>query len=87
MELHGYHSTRLNQIVAESGAPKGSLYPYFPDGKDGLVEEAIAHTRQIMEARLREGMAAYTSPVEAIPHFLRNLAPTSRPVGFRQEVQ
>ena len=83
MELQGYHATGLNQIVAESGAPKGSLYHYFPDGKDGLVEEAIAHTRQIIEERLQEGMAAYDSPAKAIPQFLRNLAHHVQASGFQ----
>jgi len=29
----GYASTGLQQILAESGAPRGSLYHYFPGGK------------------------------------------------------
>jgi TetR/AcrR family transcriptional repressor of lmrAB and yxaGH operons len=37
----GYASTGLQQIVAESGAPKGSLYHYFPSGKEALGEAAV----------------------------------------------
>ncbi len=47
----GYAGTGLNDIVDLSGAPKGSLYHYFPAGKASIavaaVEEAgsrVAHT-------------------------------------------
>ena len=36
----GYAATGLNQIVEESGAPKGSLYHYFPEGKTAIAEGA-----------------------------------------------
>jgi len=39
----GYTATGLNQILAESGAPKGSFYFHFPRGKAQLAEEAIDH--------------------------------------------
>jgi TetR/AcrR family transcriptional repressor of lmrAB and yxaGH operons len=83
METQGYHATGLNQIVAESGAPKGSLYYYFPDGKDGLVEEAIVRTREKIEGRLQEGLDAYDHPSEALPAFLRNLAHHVQASGFQ----
>jgi TetR/AcrR family transcriptional regulator, lmrAB and yxaGH operons repressor len=40
-ETGGYFNAGLNQVVAESGAPKGSLYFHFPGGKDQLIEEAV----------------------------------------------
>ncbi|PPK70488.1 TetR/AcrR family transcriptional regulator [Actinokineospora auranticolor] len=38
---HGYHGTGLNQVVAEGGLPKGSLYFHFPGGKEQLAAEAV----------------------------------------------
>lgn len=38
----GYAATGLTQILEESGAPKGSFYFHFPDGKDGLAAELVA---------------------------------------------
>ncbi|PAU86743.1 TetR family transcriptional regulator [Pseudomonas sp. WN033] len=37
----GYAATGLNDILRESGAPKGSLYHYFPGGKEALGEAAV----------------------------------------------
>jgi TetR/AcrR family transcriptional repressor of lmrAB and yxaGH operons len=83
IELQGYSATGLNQILAESNAPKGSLYYYFPEGKDELVEAAISHTAQIIAERLRTGLAAHEQPVQAIPAFLRDLAKHVQASGFR----
>ncbi len=55
-ELQGYHATGLNQIVDESKTPRGSLYYYFPDGKEEIaaeavtlrMSEAITHTYQLI---------------------------------------
>ncbi len=37
----GYAATGLAEILAESGAPKGSLYHYFPAGKEAIGEAAL----------------------------------------------
>jgi AcrR family transcriptional regulator len=37
----GYVGTGLKQIVAESGAPFGSIYHFFPGGKQQLAAEVI----------------------------------------------
>ncbi|MGL5792847.1 MAG: TetR/AcrR family transcriptional regulator [Waterburya sp.] len=31
---HGYHGTSYSQIIKTSGLGKGSLYHYFPGGKE-----------------------------------------------------
>jgi AcrR family transcriptional regulator len=37
----GYNGTGLKQVVAEAGAPFGSLYHHFPGGKAELGDEVI----------------------------------------------
>src|SRR5262252_950767 len=41
LQLRGYHGTGLNEIVAASGAPRGSLYFHFPGGKEQLAVAAM----------------------------------------------
>ena len=37
----GYAATGIAEILQKSGAPKGSLYYYFPDGKEAVGAEAV----------------------------------------------
>lgn len=50
----GYTATGLTQILDESGAPKGSFYFHFPDGKQQLAREVLA----IYGARVEGGLKA-----------------------------
>jgi|SRR5579884_4351503 len=83
LESQGYHATGLNQILAESGAPKGSLYYYFPEGKEELTAEAIARSGGILAQNIRKGLAAIDDPVEAIPAFVCGIAHGVEASGFR----
>lgn len=38
---HGYTGTGLKQIAVDGGAPMGSLYHFFPGGKDELTADAL----------------------------------------------
>jgi len=40
----GYHATALSQVIAESGAPRGSIYFHFPGGKEQLAVAAVARS-------------------------------------------
>jgi AcrR family transcriptional regulator len=42
----GYHATGLKQIVDASSAPLGSLYHFFPGGKQDLALQAIHRTAE-----------------------------------------
>lgn len=50
VESGGYFNAGLNQVIAASGAPRGSLYFHFPDGKDQLVGESIRRAGQAIGA-------------------------------------
>jgi len=79
----GFHATGLNQIVAESGAPKGSLYFHFPEGKQQLAGEAIALGAGETEALLREVLDSAGSPRDVVTTVVRYFADTLENSGFR----
>ncbi len=75
----GFHGTSLNEILEQSGAPRGSLYYHFPGGKEELVLEAtrqgVASVTQLLKELLTgspdvaDGMRAF---IEAVAHVLRD---------------
>lgn len=50
IQVNGYAGTGLNAVLAHSGAPKGSLYFHFPEGKEQLGERAIGLAADHFEA-------------------------------------
>ena len=41
LALRGLEGTAFSDVLERSGAPRGSIYHHFPDGKEQLVEAAI----------------------------------------------
>jgi len=66
LRQRGYHGTSLNDILAASGAPRGSLYFHFPGGKDQLVIEVTRASIDEISQRLRGTLAAEKSPAAAV---------------------
>lgn len=83
LEAQGYNATGLNQIISKSGAPKGSLYYYFPDGKEGLAAAAIERTGTMLAERVKMNLAEHPSPAEAVRAFVHRIAQGVEVSGFR----
>ena len=78
LQHRGYHGTSLSDILAASGAPRGSLYFHFPGGKDQLAIEATRAAVDEATQALRETLAKAKNPaqgvrayVEAAGHLMR----------------
>ncbi|MEV0374905.1 TetR/AcrR family transcriptional regulator [Streptomyces sp. NPDC050636] len=65
-QRQGYGATGLTQVLAESGAPKGSLYFHFPQGKEQLAAEAVTLAGTEMGERMAAALAAASGPADAI---------------------
>lgn len=66
LQTQGYHGTGLKQILAESGAPRGSLYFHFPGGKEELVCAALHACGREWRDRLEAVIAGIDDLASAI---------------------
>ena len=83
LENQGYHATGLNEIVRESGAPKGSIYYYFPDGKEGITSEAVKFAGRVVSERINIHLAKYEDPAESIRSFIETIAHFVEKSGYK----
>ena len=83
LEAQGYHATGLNQILEESRTPKGSLYYYFPGGKEALAAEAITSMGQEVQERIETTLAATEAPGAAVRQFILRVAHHVQASEFR----
>lgn len=80
---NGYAQTGLNEILRRSGAPKGSLYHYFPGGKEELGAAAVTAACRTVERTLLELEESCSSPAEFLSSYLRLLGGWMEASGFR----
>jgi AcrR family transcriptional regulator len=52
MSERGVEATSFSEVLAHSGAPRGSIYHHFPGGKAQLIEEATRFTGDFVAAAL-----------------------------------
>ena len=64
----GVSATSFSDVLADSGAPRGSIYHHFPDGKEQLAGDAIRWTSARVLAHLRAGKPR--SPSEVLERFI-----------------
>lgn len=66
MQAQGFHATGLNQIIQESGAPKGSLYFHFPEGKEAIAVAAMEQSGRQLTTVLQQLLTLAPTMPEAL---------------------
>lgn len=65
-EEKGYYAVGINEILRESKAPKGSLYYYFPNGKEELAIESIRYAKMKIKNHIKDTFMQCGSFIEGL---------------------
>src|SRR5437867_1431285 len=84
LRTQGFYGTGLNQIIAESSTPRGSLYFHFPGGKEELTVEALRQSGVRMTELLRSTFDAHPDPGEALRAYVHAAARAMEKSGWRR---
>ncbi|MEO0321013.1 MAG: TetR/AcrR family transcriptional regulator [Pseudomonadota bacterium] len=65
----GFHGVGLTEILQESGAPKGSFYHHFPNGKDELALAVVENGGRFVSKFINSSFQSAESVEDAIARF------------------
>jgi TetR/AcrR family transcriptional repressor of lmrAB and yxaGH operons len=80
----GYDGVGLTEILEVSGAPKGSFYHHFPEGKEQLAIACVHHAGEQVSKFLDESMTAAPDFATGIRRFVGGIAAWFERSGFRE---
>lgn len=79
----GFAATGVAEILEASGAPKGSLYHYFPAGKAAIGAAAVRLAGEKVASSLQELAAVSSGPGDLLVRYLALLTWWMRQSGYR----
>jgi AcrR family transcriptional regulator len=79
---HGYTGTGLKQIVAGANAPFGSVYHFFPGGKEQLGVEVIRRSGQMYYELFEAVLEQEPDPVRGVAAFFAGAAEVLRETDY-----
>ncbi|WP_336320654.1 TetR/AcrR family transcriptional regulator [Streptomyces lavendofoliae] len=82
VQRQGYVGTGIKQIAKEADATLGSVYHFFPGGKEAVAVAAIKHGDEEFAAILREALDGEEDPAAAVEGCARSLATALRASGW-----
>ncbi|MFE0174752.1 TetR/AcrR family transcriptional regulator [Streptomyces sp. NPDC059002] len=82
IQRQGYVGTGIKQIAKDAEATLGSVYHFFPGGKEAVAVAAITYSAEEFAEVLREGLAGDGDPGAAIEECAAQLAVALRESGW-----
>jgi TetR/AcrR family transcriptional repressor of lmrAB and yxaGH operons len=82
IQRQGYVGTGIKQIAQEAEATLGSVYHFFPGGKEAVAVAAMEHGREEFAALLRNALDGEDAPGAAVDACARTLATELRASGW-----
>ncbi|MEV0584852.1 TetR/AcrR family transcriptional regulator [Nonomuraea sp. NPDC050310] len=82
MQRQGYEGTGIKQVAQEAKATLGSVYHFFPGGKQALGVAAVKHADQEFAAMLSASLSGEADPAKAVAVCARALADHLRDSGW-----
>lgn len=83
MRGSGLSGAGINEIVRASGAPKGSVYHFFPAGKQQIAAEAIDAYSERVQAFIEAALASRSAPADKVKALFDAFARRVEQGGFR----
>lgn len=83
IQTSGYSGTGVNAVIDHAGAPKGSFYFHFPDGKEGLGVAAVDLAAAQFQALIAESASSSGSAAGAARLAIEALATIVGESDFR----
>jgi len=69
----GFEGTTIDRVADEARIAKGTIYLYFPKGKDELLNSAVVEGIRELTAELARGDDATRPPIERLASFIRSM--------------
>ena len=82
VQRQGYVGTGIKQIAQEAEATLGSIYHFFPGGKEAVAVAAIAHGTEEFGGLLRTALDSVENPADAVMACAERLAAELRESGW-----
>jgi|SRR5579864_4727187 len=83
LRQQGYYGTALQDILAASGSPRGSLYFHFPDGKEQIGAAALTLAGEATAAAIARVAEASDNAEAFLLRLVRGMAAELEKSGFK----